>query len=605
MKSLTLLWNSMKGNRLLYLGAIISIGFATMFSFFSPLVIRLTVDSIIGGRKLEAPAFVLKMIEAVGGTSVLAQNLWICGLMLILLAAINGFFTFLKGSWTAKAAESTAKNIRNSLYDHLQHVPYDYHIKAETGDLIQRCTSDVETVRAFMAVQFVEIGRALFMLTMALIIMLSLDVRMTLISMLVVPIIFAFAIVFFMRVKKAFKASDEAEGRLSTVLQENLTGVRVVRAFARQDYEMDKFDAKNAEYRDLTYNLIKLLAGYWSTSDLLCMFQIGTILVFGSYWASIGMISLGTLIVFITYESMLLWPVRQMGRILTDLGKTMVSLKRIEEILYEPIEEPSENELKPLIKGEIEFKNVTFGYEESKPILKNISFKVKAGQTVAILGPTGSGKTSLVHLLPRLYDFQEGSITIDGIDIRNIEKKWLRKNIGIVLQEPFLYSKTVLENIGLAKDNALDEEIFAAAQTASVHSVIQEFDKGYETMVGERGVTLSGGQKQRVAIARTLILKSPVLIFDDSLSAVDTETDTSIRSALKQRSNTATTFIISHRITTLSEADFIVVIDAGEVAQIGTHQALISEPGLYQRIWSIQNAMEEEAEEVFEVNASL
>jgi ATP-binding cassette subfamily B protein len=593
----------MRGNRLLYLGAIISIGFATMFSFFSPLVIRLTVDAVIGGKELNAPAFVIKMIEAVGGTSTLVQNLWICGLALILLSVINGVFTFLKGRWTAIAAESTARNIRNSLYDHLQHVPYDYHVKSETGDLIQRCTSDVETIRAFMAVQFVEIGRALFMLTMALFIMLSLDLRMTLISMMVVPIIFGFAIVFFMRVKKVFKASDEAEGRLSTVLQENLTGVRVVRAFARQDYEIDKFDVKNAEYRDLTYNLIKLLAGYWSSSDLLCMLQIGTVLVYGSYLTSIGEISLGTLVVFMTYESMLLWPVRQMGRILTDLGKTIVSLKRIEEILYQPIEEPKENELKPFIKGEIEFKNVTFGYEASKPTLKNVSFKVKAGQTVAILGPTGSGKTSLVHLLPRLYDFQEGSITIDGIDIRNIEKKWLRKNIGIVLQEPFLYSKTILDNIGLAKDNALEEEVYAAAQTAAVHSVIQEFDKGYETMVGERGVTLSGGQKQRVAIARTLILESPVLIFDDSLSAVDTETDTAIRRALKQRSKTATTFIISHRITTLSEADFIVVIDEGEVTQLGTHQELINEEGLYQRIWSIQNAIEEE-EDVLEDSVS-
>ena len=604
MKSLKLLWKSMKGNRLLYLGAIISIGIATMFSFFSPLVIRLTVDSIIGGSKLNAPAFVIRMIAAVGGTSVLVQNLWICGLVLILLAVINGVFTFLKGRWTAVAAENTAKNIRNSLYDHLQHVPYDYHVKAETGDLIQRCTSDVETVRAFMAVQFVEIGRALFMLTMALIVMLSLDVRMTLISMLVVPIIFAFAIVFFMRVKKVFKASDEAEGRLSTVLQENLTGVRVVRAFARQDYEMDKFDVKNVEYRDLTYNLIRLLAGYWSVSDLLSMLQIGTVLVYGSYLASTGSITLGTLIVFITYESMLLWPIRQMGRILTDLGKTIVSLKRIEEILYLPIEEALENEFKPNIKGEIEFKNVTFAYEESKPILKNVSFKVKAGQTVAILGQTGSGKTSLVHLLPRLYDFQGGSITIDGIDIRNIEKKWLRKNIGIVLQEPFLYSKTILENIGLAKNNFLEDEVFAAAQTASVHSVIQEFEKGYETVVGERGVTLSGGQKQRVAIARTLIIESPVLIFDDSLSAVDTETDTSIRKALKQRSKAATTFIISHRITTLSEADFIVVIDEGEVAQIGTHQELISEAGLYKRIWSIQNAIEDEAQEILEKSVS-
>lgn len=354
----------------------------------------------------------------------------------------------------------------------------------------------------------------------------------------------------------------------------------------------------------MTYKLLQLLAGYWSSSDLLCMLQIGTVLIFGSYWASIGEISLGTLIVFTTYEGMLLWPVRQMGRILTDLGKTLVSLKRIHEILEQPIEAPSANELKPEIKGEIEFKNVTFGYDADKPMLKNISFKVKAGQTVAILGPTGSGKTSMMHLLPRLYDFQEGSITIDGIDIRNIEKKWLRKNIGIVLQEPFLYSKSILENIGLAKDHALEEEVYAAAQTASVHSVIQEFDKGYETLVGERGVTLSGGQKQRVAIARTLILDSPVLIFDDSLSAVDTETDTAIRKALKQRDKSATTFIISHRITTLSEADFILVLDEGRIVQTGTHQELIDEPGLYQRIWSIQNALEESEEELAEESAS-
>jgi ATP-binding cassette subfamily B protein len=595
MKNLKNLWRFMKGNRLMYFGAIISIGLATLFSFFSPLVIRLTVDSIIGGKEINAPSIVLRMIEAVGGTTILAQNLWICGLLLILLSALNGIFTFLKGKWTAMAAETTARNIRNKLYNHLQHVHYDYHVKAETGDVLQRCTSDVDTIRSFLAVQFVEIGRALFMLTLSLTIMMSLDVRMTLISMIVVPFIFTFAIVFFMRVKKAFKASDEAEGRLSNVLQENLTGVRVVRAFARQDYEIDKFDEKNSDYRDLTYDLLKLLAGYWSSSDLLCMLQIGAVLTFGSYWASIGRISLGTLIVFITYESMLLWPVRQMGRILTDLGKSLVSLKRIDEILENPIEEPAEGEMKPEIKGEIEFKNVTFGYDEEKPILKNVSFKVKAGQTVAILGPTGSGKTSLVHLLPRLYDFNEGSITIDGIDIRKIEKKWLRKNIGIVLQEPFLYSKSIIENIGLAKDNALEEEVYHAAQTASVHSVIQEFEQGYETMVGERGVTLSGGQKQRVAIARTLILNSPVLIFDDSLSAVDTETDTAIRKALSQRDKSTTTFIISHRITTLSEADFILVLDEGQVAQIGTHQELISQEGLYKRIWSIQNALEEEA----------
>jgi len=594
----------MKGKRLLYFGAIISIGFATMFSFLSPLIIRLTIDSIIGGKEINAPSMIVNMIEKIGGTGMLARNLWICGLVLILLSVLNGIFTFFRGKWSAVASESTARGIRNKLYDHLQHVTYDYHVKAETGDLIQRCTSDVETVRAFLATQFVEIGRALFMISMASVIMLSMDARMTMVAMIVVPIIFAFAVIFFMKVKKAFKESDEAEGRLSTVLQENLTGVRVVRAFARQDYEIDKFDAKNAEYRDLTYKLLKLLATYWSFSDMLCMLQIGTVLVFGSYWTSIGNMSLGTLIVFTTYEGMLLWPIRQMGRILTDLGKTIVSLKRIEEILEQPLEEASESDQKPKIKGTIEFKNVTFGYNENKPILKNVSFKVNAGQTVAILGPTGSGKTSLVHLLPRLYDFQSGSITIDGIDIRNIEKKWLRKHIGIVLQEPFLYSKSIIENIGLAKENAVEAEIYMAAQTASVHNVIEEFEKGYDTLVGERGVTLSGGQKQRVAIARTLILDCPVLVFDDSLSAVDTETDTAIRKALKHGDKKATTFIISHRITTLSEADFIVVLDEGEVVQIGTHNELINSPGLYQRIWSIQNALEEEIDNDIKKNVS-
>lgn len=604
MKRLKLLWGFMKGNRLLYLGAIISIGIATLFTYATPLVIRLTLDSIIGGKEINAPALIISAIEKVGGTGVLARNLWICGIALVMLSASNGVFTFLKGKWSAVATESTVKSMRNRLYNHLQHLPYDYHVKAETGDLIQRCTSDVDTIRIFLSSQFVEIGRALFMIAFALIIMLSLDVRMTIISMTVVPIIFVFAIMFFMKVKKAFKASDEAEGRLSTVLQENLTGVRVVRAFARQSYEINKFDDKNVEYRDLTYNLIKLLAGYWCVSDFLCMLQIGMVLVFGSYWTSIGNISLGTLVVFTTYESMLLWPVRQMGRILTNLGKTMVSLKRIEEILEQPAEQPADNEQQPKIKGAIEFKNVSFGYNEGSQVLQNVSFKVKPGQTVAILGPTGSGKTSLMHLLPRLYDFKEGSITIDGTDIRKIEKKWLRKHIGIVLQEPFLYSKTIIENIGLAKENVTENDIYDAARIASVHDVIEEFEKGYETLVGERGVTLSGGQKQRVAIARTLILNTPVLIFDDSLSAVDTETDAAIRKALKHREKKATTFIISHRITTLCEADFILVLDEGKVVQTGTHQELINKPGLYQRIWSIQNALEEEINEDIQKSVS-
>ncbi len=599
MKKLQLLWKLMKGNRLLYFGAIISIGIATLFTFLSPLVIRLTIDSIIGNSPMVIPPWMSELIGRFGGKNFLTGNLWICGGVLVLLSILNGIFTYFKGKWSAMAAESTAKNIREKLYDHLQHVSYDYHVKAETGDLIQRCTSDVDTIRGFLAVQFVEIGRALFMLLMALLIMFRLSVAMSLVAMVVIPVIFSFSVVFFLRVKKAFKDSDESEGRLSTVLQENLTGVRVVRAFARQEYEIGKFEERNAEYRDLTYRLILLLAGYWSLSDLLCMLQLGAVLTFGVYWTTLGKISLGTLVVFTTYEGMLLWPIRQMGRILTDMGKTMVSLERIQQILDHPLETEDESGLKPEIKGKVEFDKVCFGYDEKHPVIKDVSFTVKPGQTVAILGPTGSGKSTLMHLIPRLYDYQSGRLLIDGVDIREMDKKWLRQNVGIVLQEPFLFSKTIKENIGLAIHELDETEVLEAARVAAVHDSISEFEKGYDTVVGERGVTLSGGQKQRVAIARTLIKNSPILIFDDSLSAVDTETDAAIRKALDGRKRKATTFIISHRISTLAEADFILVLEHGQIVQQGTHQALVSEPGLYQRIWSIQNALEKEVEEEF------
>jgi ATP-binding cassette subfamily B protein len=409
-----------------------------------------------------------------------------------------------------------------------------------------------------------------------------------------IPFIFAFAVIFFIKVKAAFKASDESEGRLSTVLQENLSGVRVVRAFARQKYEIDKFDEKNVEYRNLTYRLIRLLAWYWSVSDFLSLIQIIAVTVLGTYWAATGIITLGTLLAFSTYVGMLLWPVRQLGRVLTDMGKALVSIERIQEILDEPIEDLDEGDSLEKIKGNIEFENVSFYYEKGKSILDNVSFKVKQGQTVAILGPTGSGKSTLVGLLPRLYDNQEGSIKIDGIDVKKISKRVLRENIGIVLQEPFLFSKTLKDNIRLATSETEEKEIFKAAKVASVHDVIKSFDDGYETAVGEKGVTLSGGQKQRVAIARTIINGSPILIFDDSLSAVDTETDAAIRKRLKKLENKATTFIISHRLITLAEADIILVLDEGKIVQQGTHLDLIEQEGLYKRVWSIQNSLEEE-----------
>lgn len=600
LRQLKLLWQFMQGNRVLYLGAILSIGFATAFALIGPLVLRTTIDSIIGEKPMilqqrQVPVFdwLHTMIQTVGGKSVLAQNLWLCSLILLTLALAEAIFLYLKGKWSAMAAESIARTIRDQLYDHLQHLSYDYHVNAETGDLVQRCTSDIDTIRQFLAVQFVEVGRALFMVASVVPLMLMLDRKMTIIATAIIPIIFSFAVSFFLKVKKAFQASDEAEGRMSTVLQENLTGVRVVRAFARQMYEIEKFDRTNCEFRDLTYKLIRLMAEYWLVSSFLGMAQFGAVLIIGTYWASRGMLSIGTLVVFISYVQRLIHPIRQMGRILADMGKAVVALERIQEILDQPIETGEEHLMKPEIRGNLEFRNVSFEYEAGKPVLKNVSFHAKQGQTIAILGPTGSGKTSLVHLLARLYDYQHGSIKVDGVELKDVDKKWLRKHIGLVLQEPFLFSKTIKENIGLAKQNAREAEIVKAARMASVHDVITDFENGYDTAVGEKGVTLSGGQKQRVAIAQTLIRECPILIFDDSLSAVDTETDAAIRRALRHRNHT-TTFMISHRVTTLAQADVILVLDNGELVQMGSHEELIRQEGLYRKIWSIQNELEEE-----------
>ncbi|NLM42742.1 MAG: ABC transporter ATP-binding protein [Clostridiales bacterium] len=593
MKNFKLLWDFMKGYRILYLSSILSIGLATMFSFLSPLVISYTIDTIIGGVETDVPIWIAKIIDSIGGIETLRAKLWLCSIAIILLSILNGIFTYYKGKWSAIASEVTAKKMKDALYDRLQNVTYDYHNKAETGDLIQRCTSDVDTVRRFLLMQFVEVGRAVFMLVLAVSIMFSMDSRMTIVAMSIIPAIFLFSALYYLKVKVSFLECDESEGKLTTVLQENLTGMRVVRAFARQIYERDKFDDINTDFREKVTHLIKLLSWYWSFSDLLSMLQMCILLVFGIYRTIGGSITLGNLVVFITYEGMLLWPVRQMGRILTDMGKTSVALGRIKEILDQPLDKDDKQGLKPEILGNIEFNHVYFSYEDSKQVLRDITFSVKKGQTVAILGPTGSGKSSLMHLLHRLYDYDSGSIKLDGVELRDIDKKWLRQHIGIVLQEPFLYSKTIKENLKMAKKGVNEERIYQSTKIAQVHDVITSFEKGYDTMVGERGVTLSGGQKQRVAIARALIKDTPILIFDDSLSAVDTETDAAIRAALRERKKGVTTFIISHRINTLMEADIILVMEEGRIVDMGDHETLISKPGLYRRIWEIQNTKED------------
>ena len=636
----------MAGQRLRYGGAIVAIGLATVIAYLVPLVGRATIDRAIAGQvakssEFRVPSFELKGIEATGGAETqdnstdnknrnseletrnfpsdspgtfdltpylggpefLAQNLWIAALSMIGLTALAGYFTYIKVRWSAGASEQIARRLRNQLYDHLQKLPSKYLDKADTGDLVQRCTSDVETMRLFLSAQIVEIGNALILLCTALPIMLMLDVRMTLVSLALIPVIIGFAVVFFIKVKNRFKDVEKAESEMTTVVQENLTGIRVVRAFARQAFERDKFAAKNRQYRDRSFKLVSLMAIYWTSSDFLCLLQLCSALGFGAYWITQGELSVGTLFAFLAYLQMMLWPVRQMGRILTDMGKAVVALGRVREILDEKEEgsqETGDGGQEPehsVFLGRVEINALSFSHDGSRPVLSDISLRVEPGQTLALLGPSGAGKSTLMHLLLRLYDFEQGEIRFDGTEIRLIPRQFVRSQIGVVMQEPFLFSKSLGDNIRHGKTEAMQGEIEAAAQIAHIHETITSFEQGYSTVIGERGVNLSGGQRQRIAIARAIVRNPAILILDDALSAVDSHTEAMILGALQSRRGKRTTIVIAHRLSTLMQADQIVVLDHGRIVQRGTHEELKGQHGMYQKLWKIQSSVEEELEQ--------
>ena len=578
-----------------FLWALIATIMMVIIGFLTPLLLSEIVDSILGSEPFTMPDFLMNPINDLGGRDFLRQNLWIPALALILMNVVNGVFTFIKGRSSAIASENIARKLRNDLYRHLQHLPFAYHVKAQAGELIQRCTSDVDTIRRFLAVQVMEVVNTVLMVVIAMSILLPRSVPITLYSMILVPPLFCFATWFFKMVHKSFEVADEADGVLNAVLQENLSGVRVVRAFGQQEREVEKFDRVNNDLRKKNLRLNELLAIYWGGGDAISMTQTLLTLVVCIIYACNGWITVGTLIVFTSTLGMLLFPIRQLGRTLSDAGKAMVSMKRVQAILHEEAEPDEPNALKPDLHGDIVFDHVSFAYpDDNVPVLRDVSFTIPAGKTAAVLGGTGSGKSTMMYLLQRLYTPTSGKITIGGVDIQQIDRKYLRAHVGLILQEPFLYSKSIRENVGITAPEQEAERIEHAADIASASGFIAKADKGWETVVGERGVTLSGGQKQRIAIARTLLKDNNILIFDDSLSAVDTETDAQIRAALRHEQKDVTTLIISHRVTTLSQADLILVLENGQITQQGTHAELCSQPGLYQRINSIQNALEEE-----------
>ncbi len=576
----------------------------------TPQIIRITVDSILGAAETsETPSSTLlsaqSALQRIGGwlgkedwgsllsPAALRANavsaLWMAACAVLAVAVLRGFCSYGQRMYLAKGSEAFVKGIRDDLYNHIQRLSFAWHTAHSTGDMIQRCTSDVDIIRRFVCNQLMEVVRTVFLIVLYLSIMFSMNVKLSLVALAFIPVVGISSGVFYRRISSRFKLADEAEGALTTCAQENLTGVRVVRAFGRERYEVERFNEKNEAFSRLWIRLGKLLSVYWASGTLLTCLQVMTIILVGTWETVHGGMTLGEFLAFVTYNEALTWPVRALGRVLSDMSKAGVSMDRVGYILRAPEEEDDPQAQEMPQAGDIVFNHVSFGYE-GQPVLRDVSFTIPQGSTFAILGATGSGKSTMVHLLTRLYDLKEGegSITLGGVDIRHLRRAQLRRRIGLVLQEPFLFSRTIRENIAATHPQASEADLRHAAAVACVDEAITEFADGYETLVGERGVTLSGGQKQRVAIARTLLSGAPVMVFDDSLSAVDAQTDAKIRQALKKNLKGITTILISHRVTTLMQADRILVLDGGRVADIGTHSQLIARPGIYKEIYDIQ-----------------
>lgn len=581
-------WHMMTGFRLSYLGAAITLTVAALARTGNTLLLRYFADTLLAYDKTSSS------LEQFSHTMVLIA------LAFLGIALVEGTMTFLSGRLSAYTAEGIVRQLRNFVFDHTQRLPFGYHDKTPTGEVIERSTSDIDAVRRFIASQSIGIWRVAVIFVVNFTAMAFLSLKLALLSIIAMPIIILVSIYFFRIVTKAYEAYQEQEAKLSTTLQENLSGVRVVKAFARQKYEIDKFEKENWHKFTLGKKLLIMHTLFWPLSDIVCSLQLIGGFVVAALLVIQGEMTPGSYLAYVGLLGWLIWPMRNLGRLIVQASSGLVSYNRVMDIIKHE-QEPLTTGIAPTKKpnGEIIFENVSFKYEDSEEtILKNVNFECRAGQSVALLGSTGSGKTSLVNLLPRFYDYTNGRILLDGVELKEYSRQYMRSQVGIVEQEPFLFSRSIRENIsyGVGRD-VPQSEVEAAAQAAAIHDVITGFSEGYDTLVGEKGVTLSGGQKQRVAIARTILKNPRILILDDSTSSVDTETEACIRDALNDLMENRTTFIIAHRIQSVMEADLILVLDKGNVVQMGTHEELLNQEGMYQRIYDIQTRIESELEQ--------
>ena len=558
--------------------------------YLSQIFLSLLSLSTLTGLSLIVPRIIQQVIDegiASGQSGVLARSAFILLGLGLLTAVLNGFQRYIS-EWIGG---HIGYNIRNSLYDHIQHLSFSYHDHAQTGQLISRCIEDVRSVQHFIGSAIVELAQMLFLLFGAMGIMLSANSNLTLIAILPIIPLTILTLNFGKRVSELFFNVDTALGDLSSRLQENVSGVQVVRAFAREPYEIERFDETNRKYYDARVKVISSWAQVMPTTDFLVTACTILILWFGGQMVFGRELTIGELVAFNAYVLMLAAPAQQLTWLVNGAGEAAAGARRgLEGLDTEPEIASLVGAIKlESMRGEVEFRHVTLVYQDEKTAsLSDLSLHIRPNQLVALIGSTGSGKTSLVNLIPRFYDVTEGVVLVDGQDVRELDLVNLRRQIGIVLQTSLLFSESIRENIAFGRPEAAEEEIIAAAKAAQAHDFITMMPEGYDTVVGERGITLSGGQRQRVAIARALLMNPRILILDDSLSSVDTQTEKLIQEALDTLMEGRTTFVIAHRLSTVRRADRIVVMEAGCIVQTGKHDELLEQGGLYREIYELQ-----------------
>ena len=552
-----------------------------------PIILGTTIDSIIGSEE-PTNKIMIGFINFLGGRDAVREHLGLIAAAFIGVSFLIALLTFLRPYMSGKATYSISKGIRDKIYKKISTLSLKDMASITTGDMLQRASSDITQFEIIISTTMMALLGNISYIVISLITLFTINLKLSLISISLLPILFIGTYLFDRSVVKVFDAFEKSEARLTSTVQENLSSYKVVRAFFKQKHEIENFEEKNMDLANKDYKIMEYFAYFWTVAEFLCFLQIALIAIFGIIMHRSGYVSIGEFTAIFAVALNMVWVVLGTGRMLSRFTRVTVAIRRFDDVLKKDSEDLDSGIKDMNIKGAIDFDKVSFTYDEAHDAIKDLSFSIDAGKTLGVLGLTGSGKSTLVSLIPRLMEYS-GSIKIDGVELNTIAKRKIRENTSIVLQEPFLFNKTIKENIAYRCPEASDEAIIKAAKIADIHEDIMNFPEGYETMVGERGVSLSGGQKQRLAIARTILVHTPIIIFDDALSAVDTQTDINIRTALAQNEKAQTKIIISHRISTLMNADKIIVMKRGEKVQEGTHEELIRQDGLYKTIYDIQN----------------